>query len=185
MRVLIACEYSGQMRRAFRAKGHEAWSCDVLPADDASHFHFQTDVREVLGMEWDLLIGHPPCTRLCNSGVRWLHAPPAGKTIDQMWRELDEATAFFSLLLNADIPHVAIENPVMHRYAKERISGYFDPGPAVQPWMHGHMQVKATCFWRRNLPPLTPTKNVRAEMLRLPYGERAKIHHASPGPDRW
>lgn len=177
-RVLIACEFSGIVRRAFANLGHDAWSCDILPAEDRSNKHLQCDVREILGDGWDLLIvGHPPCTRLCNSGVRWLSVPPKGRTLAQMWAELDEGCALFSDLWNAPIPRVAIENPVMHRHAKERIRNYADPAQSVQPWQFGHGEVKRTCFWLRNLPPLTPTQIVD--------GREARVHRMSPGPDRW
>jgi hypothetical protein len=178
LRVLIACEFSGIVRRAFASLGHDAWSCDILPAEDRSNKHLQCDVREILGDGWDLLVvGHPPCTRLCNSGVRWLSVPPKGKTLAQMWAELDEGCALFSDLWNAPIPRVAIENPVMHRHAKERIRNYADPAQSVQPWQFGHGEVKRTCFWLRNLPPLVPTQIVD--------GREARVHRMSPGPDRW
>ena len=178
LRVLIACEFSGIVRRAFANLGHDAWSCDLLPAEDRSNKHLQCDVRDILGDGWDLLIvGHPPCTRLCNSGVRWLSVPPRGKTLAQMWAELDEGCALFSDLWNAPIPRVAIENPVMHRHAKERIRNYADPAQSVQPWQFGHGEVKRTCFWLRNLPPLVPTQIVD--------GREARVHRMSPGPDRW
>ena len=177
LRVLIACEFSGIVRRAFANLGHDAWSCDLLPAEDRSNKHLQCDVREILGDGWDLLVGHPPCTRLCNSGVRWLSVPPKGKTLAQMWAELDEGCALFSDLWNAPIPRVAIENPVMHRHAKERIRNYQEPAQSVQPWQFGHGEVKRTCFWLRNLPPLAPTQIVD--------GREARVHRMSPGPDRW
>ena len=122
-RVLIGCETSGVVREAFLREGHDAWSCDVLPSDVPTNRHIVADVREVLAVEvFDLLvIAHPPCTRLCNSGVRWLSTPPPGRSLEEMWRELDEGAELFSDLWNADVPHVAVENPVMHRHAKERI----------------------------------------------------------------
>jgi hypothetical protein len=178
LRVLVACEFSGIVRRAFAALGHDAWSCDLLPAEDRSNKHLQCDVRDVLEDGWDLLIvGHPPCTRLCNSGVRWLSKPPAGRTLDQLWRELDEGCALFSDLWNAPVDRIAIENPVMHRHAKQRIRNYQEPAQSVQPWQFGHGEVKRTCFWLKNLPPLQPTKVVD--------GREARVHRMSPGPDRW
>ena len=178
LRVLVACEFSGIVRRAFAARGHDAWSCDLLPAEDRSNKHLQCDVREVLEDGWDLLIvGHPPCTRLCNSGVRWLSKPPAGRTLDQLWRELDEGCALFSDLWNAPVDRIAIENPVMHRHAKERIRNYQEPAQSVQPWQFGHGEVKRTCFWLKNLPALQPTNVVE--------GREARVHRMSPGPDRW
>ena len=120
IRVLVACEFSGTVRNAFNGCGFDAWSCDLLASEDGSNRHFQCDVRSILHDGWDcLIVAHPPCTRLCNSGVRWLKQPPRGKTLDQMWHELDEGAALFSDMWNAPIPHVAVENPVMHKHAKK------------------------------------------------------------------
>ena len=177
MRVLVACEFSGTVRRAFRDRGHDAWSCDLLPAEDGSNQHIVGDARDVLGNGWDLLIvAHPPCTRLCNSGVRWLSVPPPGRTLDAMWRELDQGAALFSAFWNAPIDRVAVENPVMHRHAKERIKAYQPPAQSVQPWQFGHPETKRTCLWLRGLKPLTPTNIVE--------GREARVHRMSPGPDR-
>ena len=177
MRVLIGCEFSGVVRRAFASRGHDAWSCDLLPAEDRSNKHITGDIRDVLDDGWDLLIVcHPPCTRLCNSGVRWLSKPPAGKTLAEMWQELEDGCALFSDCWNAPIERVAVENPVMHRYAKERIRNYAEPAQSVQPWQFGHGETKRTCFWLKNLPTLTPTNIVD--------GREPRIHHMSPGPDR-
>lgn len=178
MRVLVACEYSGVVRRAFAAKGHDAWSCDLLPAEDRSNRHIVGDARDILNDGWDLLmVAHPPCTRLCNSGVRWLSKPPAGKTLDEMWAELDAGAALFSTFWNAPIERIAVENPVMHRHAKERITNYREPAQSVQPWQFGHGEVKRTCLWLKNLPALRPTQIVS--------GRHARVHLASPSPDRW
>lgn len=178
LRVLIACEFSGVVRRAFATLGHDAWSCDLLPAEDRSNKHITGDVRDILGNGWDMLIvAHPPCTRLCNSGVRWLTKPPAGKTLDQMWRELDEGAELFSDLWNAPIERIAVENPVMHKHAKARIRNYQEPAQSVQPWQFGHGETKRTCLWLKNLPPLVPTNIVE--------GREPRVHHMSPGPDRW
>ena len=177
LRVLIGCEFSGVVRRAFAALGHDAWSCDLLPAEDRSNKHITGDIRDILSDGWDLLIVcHPPCTRLCNSGVRWLSKPPTGKTLDQMWQELEEGCALFSDCWNAPVERIAVENPVMHRHAKERIRNYVEPAQSVQPWQFGHGEVKRTCFWLKNLPNLTPTNVVD--------GREPRIHHMSPGPDR-
>lgn len=178
MRVLIACEFSGIVRRAFAAREFDAWSCDLLPSDDRSNKHIVGDVRDILHDGWDMLIvAHPPCTRLCNSGVRWLSVPPPGKTLDQMRRELEEGAALFSDMWNAPIPHVAVENPVMHKHAKALIRNYAEPAQSVQPWQFGHGETKRTCLWLRNLPPLKPTLVVE--------GREARVHRMSPGPDRW
>ena len=120
MKILVACEFSGIVRNAFLEQGHDVWSCDLLPSEDMSNRHIQGDVRDHLDEGWDfLMVAHPPCTRLCNSGVRWLHNPPNGKTLDQMWEELREGADLFSDLWNADIPRICIENPVMHKHAKQ------------------------------------------------------------------
>lgn len=179
MRVLIACEFSGVVRRAFRALGHSAVSCDLLPAEDdpPKGQHIQGDVLDVLraarisyGDGWypDLMIAHPPCTRLANSGVRWLHER-------NLWAELDEAAAFFRALLEAPIDKIAIENPRPHKYAVQRIGRRYDQ--AVQPWQFGHPETKETCFWLKNLPKLAPTSVVE--------GRTARVHREPPGPDRW
>ena len=171
MRVLVACEFSGIVRNAFRRMGHEAWSGDLLPADDRSDFHIQGDARDVLADGWDLLmVAHPPCTRLCNSGVRWLAER-------NLWRELDEAAELFSAFWNASIERVAVENPVMHRHAKERIRNYAEPAQSVQPWQFGHGETKRTCLWLRNLPKLRPTCVVA--------GRTPRVHLMPPSPTRW
>lgn len=177
-RVLVACEFSGTVRRAFDSRGYDAWSCDLLPAEDRSNRHITGDVRDVLGDGWDLLIvAHPPCTRLCNSGVRWLTKAPPGRSLDELWSELDEGAELFSTLWNAPVERIAVENPVMHRHAKERIVGYQAPAQSVQPWQFGHGETKRTCLWLKNLPPLTPTDIVD--------GREARVHRMPPGPDRW
>lgn len=131
-----------------------------------------------LMMGWDMLIvAHPPCTRLCNSGVRWLHTPPPGRTLEEMWTQLDEGAQLFSAFWNAPIERICVENPVMHRHAKERIVNYVNAAQSVQPWQFGHGETKRTCFWLKNLPPLIPTKIVD--------GRVPRVHHASPSPDRW
>jgi len=165
--VLVGCEYSGRVREAIRARGHDAWSCDLLPAEDHSPHHLQADVREALNDGWDLMIAHPPCTRLCNSGVRWLHER-------NLWAELDEAAEFFETLWNAPIPKIAIENPIPHKYAVERIGRYTF---TTQPYEHGDPYTKRTAFWLKNLPPLVPSNPVA--------GREPAVHRASPGPDRW
>lgn len=178
MRVLVACEFSGIVRRAFANRGHDAWSCDLLPAEDGSNQHLVGDARWFLEWEWDMLIvAHPPCTRLCNSGVRWLHKAPPGRDLDGMWAELVEAADLFSAFWNAPIARKCIENPIMHRHAKALIQNYRDPAQTVQPWQFGHGEVKRTCFWLDRLPPLKPTKTVS--------GREARVHRMSPGPNRW
>ena len=167
MRVLVACEFSGVVRRAFRARGHDAWSCDLLPAVFRGQ-HVQCDARDALDPDWDLLIAHPPCTRLANSGVRWLAER-------NLWSDLDEAADLFRAFLEAPIDRIAVENPIPHRYAIERIGRKYDQ--VVQPWQFGHGETKATCFWLKNLSPLTPTDIVD--------GREQRVWRVSPGPDRW
>jgi len=193
MKVLVACETSGTVREAFASRGFDTWSCDILPSDDGSNRHITDDVRNVLTMEqWDLLmVAHPPCTRLCNSGVRWLHKAPPGKTLEDMWNDLDQGAALFADLWNADVPRIAVENPVMHKYGKEKIQAVssrafpWKATQTVQPWQFGHDLVgddnvsKRTCLWLRGLEPLRPTGSLDGSSA------RADIHHASPGPDRW
>lgn len=189
-RILIACEFSGTVRRAFTARGYDAWSCDLLPAEDRSNRHITGDVRDVLADGWDLLIvAHPPCTRLCNSGVRWLSSPPPGRTLPDMWAELDEGAALFSTMWNAPVPRIAVENPVMHKHAKERIIGYQPAAQSVQPWEYGDWETKRTCLWLRGLPALVPTyptlSAARAGMgLDTDAQPVARVHRMTPGADR-
>lgn len=193
MNALIACESSGVVREAFRALGINAWSCDLLPADDGSFYHLQRDVREVLVgcrapdhgfIEWDLMVAHPTCTRLANSGVRWLHVPPKDKTVEQMWAELDAGAAFYRELRDAPIPSKAIENPVMHGYAVERIG--MGKRQVVQPHWFGDTAFKATGFELINLPPLVRTHHMALPEKGTDEHKRwSAVHRASPGPDRW
>lgn len=179
LRVLAGCEFSGTVRDAFLRRGHDAWSCDLLPDEKGSNRHIRGDVRELLkpGM-WDLLIVcHPPCTRLCNSGVRWLHVPPPGRTMAEMQAELVQAAALFSDCWNAPVPRVAVENPVMHGHAKRLIRNYEPPVQSVQPWQFGHGETKRTCLWLRDLPRLAPTNIVE--------GREQRVHRMPPGPNRW
>jgi len=181
LRVLVACEFSGVVRRAFRALGHDAWSCDLLPADDDSPHHYQCDILEILDEGWDLMIAHPPCTYFTNSGVCWL----TGKNAKPgRWDDLDKAAVFFNALLDADIPKICIENPIPHKYAIERISGR-KYTQIVQPYMFGHMETKATCLWLKGLAPLEPTTDLKAETMALPSAERQRLHWLGPSPDRW
>lgn len=170
MRVLVACEFSGTVRRAFRDRGHDAISCDLLPAEDGSPHHYQGDVRNILGDRWDLLIAHPVCTRLTLAGVRWLHER-------NLWDELDAACEFFRLFLNAKhIRRRAIENPQPHRYAVQRIGRSYDQ--KTQPWQFGHPETKGVCWWLEGLPPLKPT-------IVVPKSERvARVWRMPPGPMR-
>jgi hypothetical protein len=167
VKVLIACEYSGRVREAFRALGHDAWSCDFLPSEDGSGFHVQRDVLTLLKdwRKWDLLIAHPPCTHLAVSGSRWF--PEKRESGEQQ-----AAIEFFLALARAPIPRIAIENPVCIMSSVWR-----EPDQVIQPWQYGHGETKATCLWLKGLPPLVPTNIVP--------GREPRIHRMSPGPDRW
>lgn len=183
MRVLIACEYSGRMRDAFLALGHDAMSCDLLETE-APGPHYQGDVRDVLGAGWDLMIAHPECTRLTNAGVRWLKVPPPGKSLVQMWTGLMEGAAFYKMLRDAPIPMKAIENPIMHCHARELIN----PGPrqVVQPWWFGDPFFKATGWELIGLPNLKPTdKLTPPKKGTAEHRAWSAVHMASPGPNRW
>lgn len=178
-RGLIGCEESGIVRRAFTARGYDVWSCDLKPAADGSNRHIRCDVRDLLGERWDFLfIAHPPCTRLCNSGVRWLHVPPPGRTFDDMQAELRAGAALFSDCWNADIPCIAIENPVMHKHAKALIRNFEPHAQSVQPWQFGDGETKRTCFWLKGLPPLVPTHREK------PADVAARVWRMPPGPNR-
>lgn len=163
MRVLIACEFSGTVRRAFRERGHDAWSCDLLPAEDGSPLHIMDDVTHYLGADWDLMIAHPPCTHLAVSGAAHFHRKQA---------EQAEALAFVRTLLDAPIPRIALENPVSIISSRIR-----KPTQVIQPWEFGHGETKATCLWLKGLPRLRPTDIVS--------GREARVHRMPPGPDRW
>ncbi len=186
MRVLVGCETSGIVRRAFAARGHDAWSCDLLPSDDRSNRHIIGDVRDLLNDGWDLLaVFHPPCTRLCNSGVRWLSVPPPGRTLDDMWAELDAGAALFSACWNAPVERIVVENPVMHRHAKARIVGYAPPAQTVQPWWFGDPAFKATSLYLRGLPALVATHRLSPPSKGTDEHRRwSKIHRAPPGAHR-
>lgn len=162
MKVLVACEYSGKVRDAFKAKGHDAWSCDLLPTDVEGQ-HIQGDVLDILDQGWDLMVAHPPCTHLAVSGARWFK---------DKQQEQHEALEFVSALLNAPIDRIALENPISIISTKIR-----KPDQIVQPWQHGHGETKATCLWLKNLPKLEPTNVVS--------GRKPRVHMMPPSKDRW
>lgn len=151
MRVLVACEFSGTVRDAFIAAGHDAWSCDLDPCFRSPHWrrHLEQDVRPLLRERWDLIIAHPPCTYLCQSGVRWLHEK------EGRWEQMLEGVQFFLECLLANSSRVAVENPPPHKYAVEYVGR---PTQTVRPWMFGNPEVKPICLWLRGLPQLQPTK---------------------------
>lgn len=162
---MVACEFSGTVRRAFRNRGHNAWSCDLLDAEDGDEHHLKGDVRKFISefSDWDLMIAHPPCTHLAVSGARWFK----DKQTEQA-----EALDFVRELMAAPIERIAIENPVSIISSKIR-----KPDQIIQPWMFGHGETKATCLWLKNLPKLTPTNIVD--------GREARVHKLPPSPDRW
>lgn len=184
MRVLVACEFTGTVRDAFLARGHDAWSCDLLPSESRQDRHFHCDVRDVIGRDWDMLIAHPVCTRLANSGVRWLTKPPRGKTLKEMWAALDEGVNFYRLFQQAPIQFKAIENPIMHRHARERLG--IIARQVVQPWWFGDPQFKAIGWELTGLPPLVATTKLSPPKRGTPEHKAwSKVHRASPGPNRW
>jgi hypothetical protein len=201
MKVLVACEFSGTVRSAFRKLGHDAWSCDILPAEDGGE-HRQQNVLTLLDEGWDLMIAHPPCTHLAVSGARWF----ADKVVEQI-----AALEFVQRLLDAPIPRIALENPVSVISSRIR-----KPDQIIQPWMFGHGETKTTCLWLKGLPKLEPTDIVVPEWAvkadgsvhmsakgkrdnpthfltgrttRVLKGAQLeqweRIHKMPPGPDRW
>ena len=169
MRVLVACEFTGTVRRAFRELGHEAWSCDILPAEDGGP-HIQGDVRQVLGDGWDLMVAHPPCTHLAVSGARHFHR----KQVEQA-----EALEFVRTLMDAPIPRIALENPVSVISSRIR-----KPDQIIQPYQFGHPESKKTCLWLKGLNPLQPTAVMQMRGRwenQTPSGQ----NKLGPSPDRW
>ena len=191
-RVLVACEYSGIVRDAFAARGWDAWSCDLLETERPNGNHVVGDVLPLLKLDWDLLIAHPPCTYLSNSGAKHLYL---GKTKadkealgylpdEERWANMREAAVFFNVFRNLKhIPHVAIENPVMHGHGIALVGGRATQ--FVQPYHFGTTETKRTGLRLMNLPKLVPTNDVKHLMKDMPKSETDKVHRASPGPDRW
>jgi len=178
MKVLIACEESQAVCIAFRAKGHEAYSCDIQECSGGHpEWHIQGDaIKEAYSGKYDLMVAHPPCTRLCNSGVCWLKKR-------NLWKDMEDGALFFKALLDAPIPRKAVENPIPHKYALEIIGRKYDQ--IIQPWQFGHEEKKATCLWLEGLPPLMHTKimSVRKQSLHLlpPSADRAKLRSKTFG----
>lgn len=172
MRVLVACEFSGVVREAFAALGHDAWSCDLLPTEVVGQ-HFQQDALEVCREfgPWDLMIAHPPCTFLTRAGARWWKGREAEQTA---------AVDFVRQLLEAPVPKICVENPAGALTKRLR-----PPDQYIQPWEHGHPESKTTGLWLVGLPRLMPTNDVSAAMAGLPLKQRTRTHYAAPGPDRW
>lgn len=170
MKILIGCEESGIVRREFRELGHDAYSCDLMPAADGSPYHIQADLRTILADGWDLMIAHPPCDHLAVSGARWFK---------DKRREQEEALMFVHHLMLAPISRIAIENPVSVISSRIR-----KPDQVIQPWQFGERATKATCLWLKNLPLLKPTKVVGPPVTPEEKKEFAKVHLMPPGPDR-
>jgi hypothetical protein len=161
LRVLIGCEFSGAVRREFRKLGHEAYSCDILPAEDGGE-HIQDDILKVISRRWDLAVFFPPCTYLCRAAARWHWGTPKQR----------EAIRFVIKLWNSGIPRIGMENPV-----GALTKAFRKPNQIIQPWQFGHGEIKKTCLWTSGLPLLRPTRVVK--------GREPRVHWAAPGPDRW
>ncbi len=173
MKILIACEYSAIVWDAFRARGHDAWSCDLLPTDGCDRWHVQGNVLEILNNNgWDMMIGHPPCTYLANSGVRWLYDKD-GKSNLQRIAGMIRGADFFKRLLSADISKICVENPIPHKHAE--LPKY---SQIVQPWMFGDNESKAICLWLKDLPKLVP------DITEKPDNLKQRVWRMAPGPDR-
>lgn len=180
MRVLMACEFSGTIREAFKKLGHDAWSCDLLDTEIPGN-HIVGDVLSILNDGWDLMVAHPPCTYLTNAGVRHLHENVTSKNGKRAkiygkarMDAMVDAAEFFNKLFNAPIPKICVENPIPHKYARDIIGKYTQ---IIQPWQFGHGETKATCLWLKNLPNLKPTNIVT--------GREPRIHKMGPSKDRW
>lgn len=183
MKILVACEYSQRVCAAFTKRGHYAMSCDYEPPEQ-DYPHYQGDVMDVIHDGWDMMIAHPPCTYLANSGVRWLWRTTNGTKhrVTERWEAMHQACAFFAELAAAHIDHICIENPIIHKYARARVG---PPDQIVQPWMFGETETKATCLWLKNLPPLVETNNVKEAMMQMDRRDTHRVHMTPPGPDRW
>jgi hypothetical protein len=195
LRVLVGCEFTGTVRNAFLDRGHDAWSCDLLPAEDGSNRHIRGDVRDLLGDGWDLLIvAHPPCTRLCRSGRRWLSGPgkmtppkklPKGRTLESMKAEFEDGVDLFVSCWRAPVDRVAIENPEMHDLAKARMPKDLPRPQMVQPFWFGHPEYKATGWYLRGLPHLSETDRlVEPEKGSDEWKAWNRVWRMSPGDDR-
>ena len=180
MRVLVACEFSGVVRDAFRAKWHDAWSCDLLPCEADPKWHIQGDALEAINMGWDLMIAHPPCTYLTVAANKWMK-PEYADRFPTRPQDREDAAAFFMALMNAPIPKICIENPI-----GVMSSRYRQPDQVVQPWMFGHGETKATCFWLKGLRCLMPT-HLPNDMFAEPepVEREQRLHRLPPSADRW
>jgi hypothetical protein len=168
VKVLVACEFSGIVRDAFIKAGHDAISCDILPSELPGPHHLGAVEQILWSVNWDMIIAHPPCTYLCNSGVRWLKGNP------ERFVQMERAAHFFNIFLSNSCPKIVVENPIPHKYARETLLRDYDQ--IVQPWQFGHGESKATCLWLKGVPPLKPTNIVD--------GREGRIHKMPPGKDR-
>lgn len=184
MRVLVACEESQAVCKEFRAKGHEAYSCDTKDCSGGHpEWHIKEDVLEVIDQGWDLMIAHPPCTRLANSGVQWLYKPSKKKTLVENWKDFFSGVELYKALRDAPIPKKCIENPIFHKHAKELIN----PGvrQVVQPWWFGDEAFKATGFELIGVPDLIPTNKLTPPKKGTDeYKEWMFLHYLPPSEDR-
>lgn len=178
MRVLVACEFSGVVSEAFRALGHDAWSCDLIPQENADYRHYLGDVRDIMDDGWDLMIAHPPCTYLTSAGMHWTKR---GLRDPQL---TEDALAFVLELANANIPRIAIENPIGVLSTRWR-----KPDQIIQPYQFGHDASKATCLWLKNLPVLAATEYVEPRIVdgkkRWSNQTDSGQNKLGPSPDRW
>jgi hypothetical protein len=178
MKVLVACECSGVVRRALRARGVDAWSCDIKPAEDGDPHHIQGDaIAAAYGQPWDAMIAHPECTYLANSSSKHLYAGMKAENgpDGDRWARMGAAAAFFLALWNAPIERIAVENPIMLGHPR-RLFGIPEQTQVIQPWQHGHGEIKATCLWLKGFPPLVPSN--------LVDGREPRVHRMAPGPNR-
>jgi len=180
VRVLVACEESGAVRDSFISMGHDAISCDLQETRSPGP-HYKGDVRDILYDGWDMVIAHPVCTYICNSGVCHLWNDDGSKNAER-WECLEEACEFFRLFVDLDCDKKAIENPIPHKYALDLIGVKYTQ--IIQPWMFGHTEQKATCLWLYGLDKLIPTNDVYREMMSLPDNQRQRLHYLPPGPER-
>lgn len=177
MRILIACEFSGRVRDASIARGHDAISCDFLESESPGP-HFQGDVRSILYEKWDMIIAFPPCTYLAHSGIQWL------KKEEARWGKMLEAVEFFNLFQASSCSRVCIENPIMHSHAKSRLL-ISDYNQKIQPYFFGHLEKKSTCLWLKGLPKLKVTNNVERQILALRDNSSQAVHWHGQSKDRW
>lgn len=180
MKVLVACEFSGRVREAFASRGHTSVSCDLLETElpcSKNSYHHTGDIRDIIDESWDLIVAHPPCTYLAQSGVQWLAKKP------ERWQLMLDAVYFFNIFLSHPCKRICIENPIMHNYARQKLLQQ-DYQQKIQPYFFGHPERKATCLWLKNLPKLKVTDNVEQQLFALHNADRQRILWESPGPER-